>query len=54
MFFWVFLINAGIALVIYYVAVKITLPTNKIEQYINDTMGESEDEEKTLAGGHIG
>ncbi|GAB3803991.1 hypothetical protein GCM10028798_23670 [Humibacter antri] len=48
--FWVFLIN----LAIYIVAVKITLPTKKIEEYIGDAANESEIEEKTLAGGAIG
>ncbi|HWU45169.1 MAG TPA: APC family permease [Humibacter sp.] len=54
MFFWVFLINAGIALVIYYIAVRFTLPKETIDAYIEETVGESEEEEATLAGGHIG
>jgi amino acid transporter len=53
MFFWVFLINLAITAVIYYVAIKITLPTAKIEQYIEDAAHESEIEEETLAGGRI-
>ncbi|WP_026940354.1 APC family permease [Humibacter albus] len=53
MFFWVFLINLAITAVIYFIAVKITLPTEKIEEYIEDAANESEIEEKTLAGGAI-
>ena len=53
-FFWVFLINAVIAAVIYVVAVMITLPTKQIEEYIEQAADESEIEEKTLAGGAIG
>jgi len=53
-FFWVFLINAVIAAVIYVVAVMITLPTKKIEEYIEEAANESEIEEETLAGGAIG
>ncbi len=53
MFFWMFLINAVIALVIYYIAVKFTLPTSTIEKYIDMTIGESEEEEATLVGGRV-
>jgi amino acid transporter len=53
MFFWVFLINLVITAVIYYIAVKITLPTEKITSYIDEAAFESEEEEETLAGGRI-
>jgi amino acid transporter len=57
MFFWVFLINLVITAVIYVVAVKITLPTEKMKQYIEDTAHDSEDEEENEdadKGGHGG
>ncbi|MCX7520838.1 APC family permease [Microbacterium sp. STN6] len=53
MFFWVFLINLVISAVIYWIAVKVTLSTDTINEYIEDAAEESADEEK-LAGGHIG
>ncbi len=53
MFFWVFLINLVITAVIYVIAVKISLPTDKMKQYIEDAAHDSEEEEETLAGGRI-
>ncbi|MEO8906432.1 MAG: APC family permease [Microbacteriaceae bacterium] len=53
MFFWVFLINLVITAVIYVIAVKVSLPTAKMKQYIEDASYESEVEDDTLAGGHI-
>jgi hypothetical protein len=43
-----------ITAVIYYIAVQITLPTEKITSYIDEASFESDEEEETLAGGHIG
>jgi len=53
MFFWVFLINLVISAVIYYIAIKFTLPAAKIDEYIAEAENESEEEEETLAGGTI-
>jgi hypothetical protein len=54
----VFLINLVITAVIYVIAVKITLPTEKMMQYVEDAAHDSEDEDEdedenegeTLAG----
>lgn len=54
MFFWVFLINLVVTAVIYVVAVRVTLPTAKILEYVEDAEEESAIEDETLAGGHIG
>jgi amino acid transporter len=54
LFFWVFLINLVITAVVYWLAVRFTLPAAKIDEYIEEAEHESEEEEETLAGGHIG
>ncbi len=53
MFFWVFLINLGVSLVIYWLAVRSTLPTHIVDDYIQDAEQESDIEDETVAGGHI-
>ncbi|WP_344784328.1 APC family permease [Microbacterium kribbense] len=54
MFFWVFLINAVVAGFVYWLAVRMRLPKEQIDLYIEDATRESEVEEETVAGGHIG
>ncbi|WEG09727.1 APC family permease [Microbacterium horticulturae] len=53
MFFWVFLINLGVSVLIYWLAVRSTLPTHLVDDYIKDAEEESELEDETIAGGHI-
>jgi amino acid transporter len=53
MFFWVFLINFAVSLVIYVLAIKITLPAAVVDEYIADAEEESAVEEEELAGGKV-
>jgi amino acid transporter len=45
LFFWVFLINAVVAVVIYYVAIRSRLPKARVEAHIREAENESTDEE---------
>lgn len=50
MFFWVFLINFAVSGFVYWLAVTHTLPTGKIEEYIEDAAHESDIEEFSMGG----
>ncbi|OMH24677.1 amino acid permease [Tersicoccus phoenicis] len=54
MFGWMFLINAVISVVIFYLALYAALPVYKVKHYIAEAEHESEEEEEVLAGGHVG
>jgi len=45
LFFWVFLINAVVTVVIYYVAIRMRLPKDRVEEHIREAEDESADEE---------
>ncbi|WP_022900699.1 APC family permease [Humibacter albus] len=53
-FFWVFLINLGVSLLVYLIAINFTLPKERLERYVADAEEESAIEDETLAGGKVG
>jgi len=52
-FFWVFLINLAVSLVVYLIAITVTLPTEALKKYVADAEEESRIEEESLAGGSV-
>ncbi|MBG0741563.1 APC family permease [Paeniglutamicibacter antarcticus] len=51
MFGWVFLINAGISVAIFYLAVRVHLPIEQIRRYMAEAENESEEEEELMGTG---
>lgn len=49
LFFWVFLINAVVTVVIYYVAIRMRLPKERVEKHIREAEDESAEEEDVTA-----
>jgi amino acid transporter len=50
LFFWVFLINAVVTVVIYYVAIRTRLPKDRVEAHIHEAENESVDEDEDPRG----